>query len=98
MPEFLGGAGAMIKYFDKNTQYPQMAGEAGIEGKYFYSFVVSPSGDITDVRLSKGVPGCRECDEEAARVIKSMPDWKPGKQTGIAVAVRITVPFNFSLK
>lgn len=98
MPEFLGGAGAMMKYFAKNTQYPSMAREAGIGGKCFYSFVVAPSGDITDVRLSKGVPGCKECDEEAARVIKSMPKWKPGKQTGIAVAVRVTVPFNFSLK
>jgi protein TonB len=98
MPEFPGGPGEMMKYFAKNTQYPQMAREAGIGGKCFYSFVVAPSGDITDVRLSKGVPGCGECDREAARVIKSMPNWKPGKQTGRAVPVRVTVPFNFSLK
>ena len=98
MPEFPGGAGEMLKYFSKNTQYPQIAREAGISGKCFYSFVITPSGEITDVRLSKGVPGCDECDEEAARVIKSMPNWKPGKEAGKVVPVRVTVPFNFSLK
>ena len=98
MPEFPGGPGEMLKYFSKNTQYPQIAREAGISGKCFYSFVIAPSGEITDVRLSKGVPGCDECDEEAARVIKSMPNWKPGKEAGKVVPVRVTVPFNFSLK
>ena len=98
MPEFPGGPGEMLKYFAKNTHYPQMAREAGIGGKCFLGFVVSPAGDIPDVKVSKGVPGCEECDDEAVRVIKLMPNWKPGKQTGRAVPVRVTVPFNFSLK
>jgi protein TonB len=98
MPEFPGGAGEMMKYFAKNTQYPAMAREAGLTGKCFLSFVVSPTGEISEVKIAKGVPGCGECDREAMRVIKSMPNWKPGRQTGRAVPVRVNVPFNFQLR
>ena len=98
MPEFPGGAGEMMKYFGKNTQYPQMAREAGLTGKCYLNFVVDPGGNITNAKVVKGVPGCPECDKEALRVIKSMPNWKVGKQNGRAVPVLINVPFNFTLK
>ncbi len=98
MPEFPGGAGEMMKYFGKNTVYPQMAKEAGLTGKAYLNFVVDPTGNITAAKVVKGVPGCPECDKEALRVIKSMPNWKVGKQNGRAVPVSINVPFNFTLK
>ncbi len=98
MPEFPGGVGEMMKYFGKNTQYPQMAKEAGLTGKCYLNFVVDPTGNITNAKVVKGVPGCPECDKEALRVIKSMPNWKVGKQNGRAVPVLINVPFNFTLK
>ena len=98
MPEFPGGQAEMMKYIQKNVQYPQMAKEAGISGKCFCSFVVAPSGDLTDVKVVKGVPGCGDCDKEAMRVIRSMPNWKPGKQTGRSVPVRVTIPINYTLK
>jgi protein TonB len=98
MPEFPGGPAAMMKFVQNNIQYPQMARDAGLQGKCFVSFVVSPTGDIIDVKVLKGVPGCSECDKEAVRVVKSMPKWKPGKQTGRTVPVRANMPISYALK
>ena len=98
MPEFPGGAMEMMKYIQKNIQYPQMAKEAGLSGKCFLKFVVNGSGNITDVTVLKGVPGCGECDREAIRVVKSMPNWKAGKQNGRSVSVFFNLPINFQLK
>ena len=98
MPEFPGGAMEMMKYIQKNIQYPQMAKEAGLSGKCFLKFVVNGSGNITDVQVLKGVPGCGECDREAIRVVKSMPNWKAGKQNGRSVSVFFNLPINFQLK
>ena len=83
-----------VKYIQKNVQYPQMAKEAGLSGKCFLKFVVNGSGNITDVTILKGVPGCGECDREAIRVVKSMPNWKAGKQNGRAVSVFFNLPIN----
>lgn len=98
MPEFPGGAMEMMKYIQKNIQYPQMAKEAGLSGKCFLKFVVNGSGNITDVTILKGVPGCQDCDREAIRVVKSMPTWKAGKQNGRAVSVFFNLPINFQLR
>lgn len=98
MPEFPGGPAEMMKYIQKNIQYPQMAKEAGLSGKCFLKFVVNGNGDISDVQVLKGVPGCQECDKEAIRVVKSMPNWKPGKQNGRAVPVFFNLPINFQLR
>lgn len=98
MPDFPGGVAEMMKYIQKNIQYPQMAKEAGISGRCTLKFVVSPSGDITNITVLKGVTGCPECDKEAIRVVKSMPAWKPGKQNGRAVPVYFNLPINFQLR
>jgi periplasmic protein TonB len=98
MPEFPGGYTEMMKYIQRNIQYPQMAKEAGISGKCNLKFVVSPSGDITNISVLRGVTGCPECDKEAIRVIKSMPAWKPGKNNGKTVPVYFNLPISFQLK
>ena len=97
-PEFPGGQVAMMKYIQQNIQYPAMAREAGLSGKCFLKFVVSETGDINNVEILKGVPGCSECDKEAIRVIKSMPKWKPGKMTGRPVKVYFNLPVNFKIQ
>jgi TonB family protein len=96
MPEFPGGSGEMMRFISKNTQYPQEARESGISGKCFLYFVVGCDGKIRDVKVSKGVSGCYACDMESVRVVNSFPAFKPGKQKGVPVPVRITIPFNFS--
>ncbi|WP_317899162.1 energy transducer TonB [Aurantibacillus circumpalustris] len=96
--EFPGGIAAMMKFMQQNTQYPNMAREAGISGKCFLKFVVNETGSISNVEILKGVPGCPDCDKEAIRVVKSMPKWKPAKMTGRAVKCYFNVPFSFKIQ
>lgn len=96
MPEFPGGEEKLMEYLQKNVKYPAMARESHITGTVFVTFVVQGNGDITDVRKLKGIGG--GCDEEALRVIKNMPSWKPGKQNGKSVPVQYNLPIKFTLR
>lgn len=96
MPSFPGGEAKLFEYLGKNIKYPQIAKEAGISGVVYVNFVVGSSGNITDVKVLRGIGG--GCDEEAVRVVKNMPDWKPGKQRGKPVKVSYNLPIRFSLK
>ena len=95
-PEFQGGASEMYKYLSKNIKYPSAASRANVSGRVFMSFVVNVDGSITDVSVLKGLGF--GCDEEAIRVVKAMPKWKPGKQSGRAVRVKFNLPINFQLE
>lgn len=96
MPTFPGGENEMYSYIKKNVKYPALARENNISGKVYVNFVVDKDGNIKDVKLIRGIGG--GCDEEALRVIKSMPNWKPGKQNGRSVPVSYNMPINFSLR
>lgn len=96
MPEFPGGQGEMMKYLRKNVKYPPLAKDAGIQGRVFVTFVVGKDGQVTDVKVMKGIG--YGCDEEALRVVEKMPAWKPGKQRGKAVKVQFNLPITFRLK
>ncbi|MBC5775946.1 energy transducer TonB [Pontibacter sp. KCTC 32443] len=96
MPEYEGGFDALAKYMGRKMIYPGAARSAGIEGTVVVSFVVSRNGAIEDVKVLKGLGF--GTDEEAMRVVRSMPRWKPGKQNGTPVAVRYTLPIKFALK
>ncbi|MGZ3899559.1 MAG: energy transducer TonB [Bacteroidia bacterium] len=96
--EFPGGVAEMVKYIQKTLQYPAMAREAGISGKCFLKFVVNETGEISDVQVLKGVPGCSDCDKEAIRVVKSMPKWKPAKMTGRSVKCYFNLPISFKIQ
>ena len=96
MPEFPGGAAKMMEYIQKNIKYPMMARESDIQGRVFVNFVVEPDGRITNCSVMRGIGG--GCDEEALRVVQSMPNWKPGKQRGSAVRCSFTVPIIFKLQ
>jgi periplasmic protein TonB len=95
--EFPGGVAAMRKYLADNMVYPQSAIEDGVEGKCYLKFIVSATGAVSSVSILRGVPGCPECDLEAARVARSMPDWKPGKHGGKPVASYFYLPVVFKL-
>ncbi|MBQ6305506.1 MAG: energy transducer TonB [Bacteroidales bacterium] len=96
MPAFPGGEAKLMEYVAKNIKYPQIARETGIQGRVFVGFVVEPDGSISNVKLLRGIGG--GCDEEAMRVIKSLPKWKPGKQRGKAVRVSYQIPVFFKLQ
>ena len=95
MPEFKGGDRALLKYIAEHVQYPEMAKDNDIQGTVFVKFVVNELGKVTDVELLKGIDPL--LDTEALKVIKSLPDWKPGSQSGRNVKVRMQVPIKFQL-
>lgn len=96
MPTFPGGEKKMMEYVAKNVKYPQLAKEVGTQGRVFVSFVVEKDGSITNVTILRGIGS--GCDEEAMRVVKSMPKWNPGLQCGRAVRVSCNLPINFKLQ
>ncbi len=95
MPGPVGGDEAFYQYLADNIRYPVVAMESGISGRVYVTFVVEKDGSITDVKVLRGIGG--GCDEEAVRVVKNMPKWKPGKQRGRPVRVLYRVPINFTL-
>ncbi len=90
-----GGMAAFYQFVQKNLKYPAQARRMGIEGKVFVQFVVDKDGKLTEVQAVKGIGA--GCDEEAVRVIEGAPKWKPGKQRGRAVKVRMILPITFKL-
>ncbi|HQO48925.1 MAG TPA: energy transducer TonB [Bacteroidales bacterium] len=96
MPEFPGGAEQMMGFIAKNIKYPPMARESGIQGRVFVNFVVEPDGRVSNVKVLRGIGG--GCDEEAIRVVESMPKWTPGRQRGKAVRVSFNLPVRFTLQ
>jgi periplasmic protein TonB len=96
MPEFPGGFQELYNFLGNNIKYPVMAKESGIQGRVFVTFVVERDGSITDVRIIRGIGG--GCDEEAIRVVESMPKWQPGKQRGKPVRVQYNLPVRFTLQ
>ena len=87
--------GAFYEFVQKKLKYPSQARRMGIEGKVFVQFVVDKAGNITEVTTVRGIGA--GCDEEAVRVIKDSPQWKPGKQRGKSVKVRMILPITFKL-
>jgi protein TonB len=93
MPSFNGD---IKDYLRRNLRYPEMARTNGVEGRVYVQFTVETDGSVTDVNLKRGAQ--RSLDEEALRVIRSMPRWKPGKNNGRAVRVFLTLPIYFQLQ
>lgn len=80
-------------YMLKNMRYPDEAREKGIEGRVTVTFVVNEDGTINNPKVVRSLG--HGCDEEALRLVKNMPPWKPGRQNGKAVKVNFTQPVNF---
>jgi protein TonB len=96
MPSFPGGDAALMKYLGNNIKYPAIAKDAGIQGTVYVTFVVNEQGLVKDAKVLRSIGG--GCDEEAIRVVQSMPKWKPGKQRGKSVKVQYNLPIRFTLK
>ena len=95
MPEFVGGVKELFKYLGENTKYPRRALKADIEGTVYIQFVIGKNGAIRNIKIIRGVNEL--LDNEALRVVKSMPDWKPGSQHGKKVSVRYQLPIHFKI-
>ena len=95
VPEFPGGVKGFGKFLAKNIKYPSAARVMGIQGRVIISFVCEKDGTLNDLYLARSIGG--GCDEEALRVIKLSPRWKPGIQYGKPVRVVYSVPIAFTL-
>lgn len=96
MPEFPGGVTELMKYLNNNVKYPIIAQENGIQGRVVVQFTVRRDGSIDDIEVVRSADP--NLDKEAVRVIKSMPNWKPGEQRGKKVNCKFTVPVVFKLQ
>ena len=96
MPEFPNGEESMMQYIAEQVKYPAEAKKAGAYGRVFIGFIVEPDGSLSDFKVLRGIG--YGCDEEALRVVKSMPKWQPGMHRGKAVRVQYLVPVNFRLE
>ena len=97
MPAYRGGQQALIQFLSENVKYPEDARKNGIEGRVIVQFVVDKDGSIVKVKVLRS-GGDKSLDNEAIRVIKSMPNWKPGTERGKNVRVKYKLPVNFRLK
>jgi protein TonB len=96
MPEFVGGMEALTRYLQSHLRYPSAALREQAEGRVYVSFVVQADGTIADISVPKGLGF--GLDEEAQRVVRQMPAWKPGRQSNHAVSVRFTLPITFKIQ
>jgi protein TonB len=95
VPEFPGGTEALSAYIQENLKYPEAALNKQQQGKVYVSFIVEKDGNITRVKIERGVSA--ELDEEAKRIVRSMPNWKPAEAGGKPVASRCRLPIFFQL-
>jgi protein TonB len=95
-PVFPGGESGLMKFINDNIKYPEEAIANNIEGRVVLRFVVSTDGSVKRIELIKGVDPL--LNQEAMRVISSLPKWKPGKNNGNPAAVWFSVPVTFTLK
>ncbi len=98
LPVFPGGEDALFKYISKNLIYPKAAMASNIEGRVTVQFIVDQDGRVTDVTVKKGIKGDHDaCNNEAVRVVKSLPKFIPGMQNGKPVRVFYSLPIIFKL-
>jgi TonB family C-terminal domain len=95
MPEYPGGVRALLNFIGTNLRYPVEAQKAKIQGRVIVRFVVNKTGQVEKGEVIRSLSP--ECDRESLRVIRMMPDWKPGMQKGKAVSVWYTLPIQFKL-
>jgi len=96
MPEFPGGDSACKDFIARNLKYPLAALNKGKTGKVFLTFIVNKYGKVENAQVVRGIDPA--LDAEAIRVVNSLPEWKPGKQRGVAVNVVYAMPIEFMLQ
>ena len=96
MPQFPGGEAELLKYISTHIKYPTMAAENNIQGRVVVKFVVQKNGKVGDVIVLRGKDP--DLDKEAVRVVKTLPDFIPGKMNGQSVSVWYTLPIQFKFQ
>jgi protein TonB len=94
--EYPGGMKALYEYINRSRKNVNCR-EEGLPktGEVYVEFSVLKDGSVDSVKMMKGIIGCKECDDEAVRIVKAMPKWQPGRQNGMPVVQRFCVPVKF---
>lgn len=93
MPKFSGGEQAIYKIIADSMVYPKLASKDRIGGKVITQFTVDTLGNVTDIKVIKGVR--EDIDNEAIRLIGLLKNWTPGTQNGKKVKVVFNLPMYF---
>lgn len=94
-PEFAGGQKELTKYLNSNLKYPATARQNNVQGKVYLSFIVEKDGQLSDVKIKQGLGS--GCDEEAVRLLRSSPKWRPGLVKEVPVRTFFVLPVTFQL-
>jgi protein TonB len=97
MPEFPGGVSELYEFLQENIYYPERMKTLGIEGTVYVSFVIEEDGSISRVGIERGIENGDELNKIALKAIQKMPNWIPGRSGNASVAVKQTIPIQFSL-
>jgi periplasmic protein TonB len=95
-PEFPGGIPALMKYVSANIVYPEEARNNNVQGRVILKFVVNSDGSVDRIEILSGID--QLLNDEAIRVVKTLPRFKPGRQAGVAVPVWFTLPVLFKIE
>ena len=95
VPKFNGGADGLAKWIQEHIQYPANAAKAKIEGRVIVEFIIDKNGAVTATKVVRGIND--SLNNEALRVVKSLPRWTPGYANGKPVKTRYTYPVMFRL-
>lgn len=95
LPKYPGGAVEFMKWLTRNLQYPASARSRKIQGKVVAVFYVEKDGHVTGISITKSLSP--ECDREALRVLRKMPDWEPGIQNDQPCRTKVSIPIVFKL-
>ena len=96
MASYPGGIPALMDFLNENIKYPEQAEREGIEGRVVAGFIVERDGSVSNIEILKSVHPL--LDAEVVRVMSLMPNWIPGKQHGIPIRVRYSMPVTFRLQ
>ena len=95
LPQFPGGAVALMKWLTKNLKYPSAAQQRKVQGRVVAQFVINTDGSISDLELVEKLS--TECDREALRVLRMMPNWQPGVMNAKPCRTKVCIPIVFKL-
>jgi protein TonB len=95
LPKYPGGAVEFMKWLTRNLQYPAAARSRKIQGKVVAVFYVEKDGSITGINVTQSLSP--ECDREALRVLRKMPNWEPGIQNDQPCRTKVCIPIVFKL-
>lgn len=98
MAQFPGGIDELVNYLTNEINYPAEAVKKKLSGRVVLKFVVGKTGEVTSVKVVRGMPECPQCEQEAIRVVESMPNWSPAKKNGDFVPSYYILPIDFSLE